>query len=56
MSSRPKRKVVFQPPFFRGELLNFGGVGGEVNLKGSDWHFIFQFFSQGGLQGQAFML
>ncbi len=22
----PNRKVVFQPPFFRGELLNFGGV------------------------------
>ena len=24
--SLPNRKVVFQPPFFRGELLNFGGV------------------------------
>ena len=22
----PKRKVVFQPSFFRGELLHFGGV------------------------------
>jgi len=22
----PKRKVVFQPPFFRGELLHFRGV------------------------------
>ena len=22
----PNRKVVFQPPFFRGELLNFGGI------------------------------
>ena len=24
--SHPKRKVIFQPWFFRGELLNFGGV------------------------------
>ena len=23
---KPNRKVVFQPSFFRGELLNFGGV------------------------------
>ena len=23
---KPNRKVVFQPPFFRGELLNFGEV------------------------------
>ena len=26
---KPNRKVVFQPPFFRGELLNFRG---EVNF------------------------
>ena len=24
--SHPKRKVIFKPSFFRGELLNFGGV------------------------------
>ena len=24
--NHPKRKVIFQPSFFRGELLNFGGV------------------------------
>ena len=27
LPNRKIRKVVFQPPFFRGELLNFGGVG-----------------------------
>ena len=26
LPSGPNRKVVFQPPFFSGELLNFGGV------------------------------
>ena len=34
----PKRKVVFQPPFFRG-YVKLGGCRGEVNFKGSDWHF-----------------
>ena len=31
MLPRPNRKVVFQPPFFRGELLNFGGVLGGLS-------------------------
>ena len=29
----PKRKLVFQPPFFRGELLNFGCVNKRFLLK-----------------------
>ena len=34
--------IVFQPSFFRGELLNFGGVqvhGGSGNNSGFDWCF-----------------
>ena len=30
---KPKRKLIFQPSFFRGELFNFGGVVVFVNLQ-----------------------
>ena len=32
----PKRKVVLQPSFFRGELLNFGGVS-QFNYRPLYW-------------------
>ena len=32
-----KERIIFQAPFFRGELLNFGGVYGLLYLRMHEW-------------------
>ena len=42
----PKRKLIFQPSFFRGELLNFGGVVGGLVVSNDVFFFLYAFYTK----------